>query len=131
MNWLEQGRRRSARLGRKRNLLGNESAAGKPKAFRPAMGKTLTPPLQVAFPQLFDALETITEQNPGIRRSDRKLGEETYSEVGCWLAHIGSKIHLCGGDAFDEQHDAGAGRAPVFDWQRWLSNGRGPDSLST
>jgi hypothetical protein len=95
------------------------------------MGKTLTPPLQVAFPQLFDALETITEQNPGIRRSDRKLGEETYSEVGCWLAHIGSKIHLCGGDAFDEQHDAGAGRAPVFDWQRWLSNGRGPDSLST
>ena len=60
-----------------------------------------------------------------------KLGEETYSEVGCWLAHIGSKVHLCGGDAFDEQHDAGAGRAPVFDWQRWLSNGRGPDSFST
>jgi len=42
---------------------------------------------------------------------------------GCWLAHIGSKVDLCGGDAFDEQHDAGAGRASVFDGQQWLSNG--------
>ena len=46
---------------------------------------------------------------------------------GCWLAHIGSKVDLCGGDAFNEQHDAGAGRASVFDWQQWLSNGRGAE----
>jgi transposase len=52
-----------------------------PKAFRPAMGETLSPQLQAALSPLLSALETITAQ---IREYDvqiEKLAEETYPEV--------------------------------------------------
>jgi transposase len=52
-----------------------------PKAFRPAMGETLSPQLQAALSPLLSALETITAQ---IREYDdqiEKLAEESYPEV--------------------------------------------------
>src|ERR1700760_1897065 len=52
-----------------------------PKAFKPAMGETLSPQLQVALTPLLHALETMTEQ---IREYDdqiEKLAEEKYPEV--------------------------------------------------
>jgi transposase len=52
-----------------------------PKAFKPAMGETLSPQLQAALAPLLSALEAITAQ---IREYDdqiEKLAEESYPEV--------------------------------------------------
>jgi transposase len=52
-----------------------------PKAFKPAMGETLSPQLQAALGPLLSALETITAQIREYDAQIEKLGEENYPEV--------------------------------------------------
>jgi transposase len=52
-----------------------------PKAFKPAMGETLSPQLQVALSPLFGALETITARIHEYDAQIEKLAEESYPEV--------------------------------------------------
>lgn len=52
-----------------------------PKAFRPAMGETLSPQLQAALSPLLSALETITAQIREYDAQIEKLAEESYPDV--------------------------------------------------
>lgn len=52
-----------------------------PKAFRPAMGQTLSPQLQTALAPLLCALEAITAQVREYDDQIEKLAEEAYPEV--------------------------------------------------
>jgi transposase len=49
-----------------------------PKAFRPAMGETLSPQLQAALAPLLSALETITAQIREYNEQIEKLAQENY-----------------------------------------------------
>ena len=52
-----------------------------PKAFKPEMGKTLSPQLRVALTPLLNVLEAITERIRDYDDQIEKLGEEKYPEV--------------------------------------------------
>jgi transposase len=52
-----------------------------PKAFKPAMGETLSPQLQAALAPLLSALEAITERIREYDAQIEKLAEESYPEV--------------------------------------------------
>jgi transposase len=52
-----------------------------PKSFKPAMGETLSPQLQVALAPMLSALESITARIREYDAQIEKLAEETYPEV--------------------------------------------------
>jgi transposase len=52
-----------------------------PKSFKPAMGETLSPQMQVALAPMLSALESITARIREYDAQIEKLAEETYPEV--------------------------------------------------
>jgi transposase len=61
--------------------LGERIRGRNPKAFKPAMGETLSPQLQAALAPLLSALEAITERIREYDAQIEKLAEESYPEV--------------------------------------------------
>lgn len=61
--------------------LGERIRGRNPKLFKPALGETLSPQLQVALAPLLSALETITAQIREYDAQIEKLAEESYPEV--------------------------------------------------